>query len=173
MWIKGIGVLLVMAASFGLGAETAQQLKERRRLLETLKRMISQLKGEILYSNLPLPMAFLRVGQRNGGPASQLFLAVSRRIEETKGESFGEVWQAETEIFFQNGLLKEREQEELRAFGACLGYLDRDMQERTMNFYLEELEQGIETLKKEEPEKCRLFHGLGLLGGLFLTVIFL
>ena len=58
MWMKIIGVMLVMISCTGLGAEAARQLKERRKLLETLKRMVSQLKGEILYSNLPLPTAF-------------------------------------------------------------------------------------------------------------------
>lgn len=173
MWIKGFGVCLVMISCVGLGMQTAQQRKERRRVLETLKRMISQLKGEILYSNLPLPAALLRAGQRNDGPAAGLFLAVAKRMEESGAESFGEIWEAETAAFFQTGLLAEGEQEGLRAFGSGLGYLDRDMQERTINFYLEELDQGIETLKKTEPEQCRLFRGLGVLGGLFLTVMFL
>lgn len=171
--MKGIGALLVMVSCMGLGMQTAQQLKERRKVLEVLKRMISQLKGEILYRNLPLPAAFLQAGERNSGPAAGLFLAVAKRMEEAVGESFGEVWKAETEAFFQNGLLAEGEKEGLRAFGACLGYLDRDMQERTMDFYLDELAQAVEALKKAEPEKCRLFRGLGVLGGLFLTVIFL
>ena len=173
MWMKVTGALLVMVSCTGLGTETARQLKERRKLLETLKRMISQLKGEILYSNLPLPAAFLRAGQRNAGAAAALFLSIAKRMEETEGESFDEVWKLETELFFKSCPLDTAEMEGLRAFGSCLGYLDRDMQERTIDFYMEELEQGIQVLRKAEPEKCRLFRGLGILGGLFLTVIFL
>lgn len=173
MWMKVIGAGLVIASCTGLGAETARQLKERRKLLETLKRMVSQLKGEILYSNLPLPTAFLRTGQRSSGAAAAFFLSVAKRMEETGGVSFEEVWKSETEIFLNNCFLDVSEAEGLRAFGACLGYLDRDMQERTMNFYMEELEQGIQALRKVEAEKCRLFQGLGVLGGLLLTVILL
>lgn len=172
MWIKWIGAGLIMISSTGLGFEMARQLKERRKLLETLRRMVSQLKGEILYSNLPLPAAFLRAGQRNEGPAGAFFLAVAGRMEKTGGESFAEVWKMESDLFCREERLEKGEQEALRAFGAGLGYLDRDMQERTMNFYMEELDQAVELLRKAEPEKCRLFRGLGLLGGLFLTVLF-
>ena len=173
MWMKIIGVMLVMISCTGLGAEAARQLKERRKLLETLKRMVSQLKGEILYSNLPLPTAFLRTGQRSSGAAAALFLSIAKRMEETGGESFEEVWNSETDIFFKHCALDAAEAEALRTFGSCLGYLDRDMQERTMDFYMEELEQGIQTLRKAEPEKCRLFRCVGILGGLILTVILL
>ena len=39
--------------------------------------------------------------------------------------------------------------------------------------YLEELERAAAGIRKEETEKCRLFWGLGILSGLFLTVILL
>ena len=173
MWLKGLGAVLVLLGCSGLGAEAAGRLKERRRILETLKRMISQLKGEILYSNLTLPAAFFRTGQRGGGAAGEFFTAVAKRMEEAAGVSFEEVWKTETEQFLKSCSLGEAEGEQLKAFGSCLGYLDRDMQERTMEFYMEELEQEILALKESEPEKCRLFLGLGILGGLFLVVILL
>ena len=173
MWVKMLGAVLVVLGCSGLGAEAVRQRKESRYLLETLKRMVSQLKGEILYSNLTLPAAFFRAGQRGGGAAGEFFTAVAKRMEETSGVSFEEVWKTETEQFLKNCSLGEAEQEQLRSFGSCLGYLDRDMQERTMMFYMEELEQEIKDLKEAEPEKCRLFLGLGILGGLFLTVILL
>lgn len=173
MWMKVLGAGLVIVSCTGIGAETARRQKERRRLLETLKRMISQLKGEILYNSLPLPTAFLRTGQRGSGEAAGLFAAVARRMEEEKGESFETVWKSETEHFLGNCSLGETEAEQLRAFGASLGYLDRDMQERTMTYYIEELEEEIQALRRSEAEKCRLFLGLGILAGLFLTVILL
>ena len=61
--------------------------------------------------------------------------------------------------------------EQLLRFGESLGYLDRDMQEKAILFYLEDLEHSIETLRKEEPEKSRLFFGMGILSGLFLAVV--
>ena len=171
MWMKLLGAVFVIVGCSGLGAESAKRLKDRRRLLETMKRMMSQLKGEILYSNLTLPAAFFRTGQKGEGAAGKLFTSVAKRMEEKTGESFEEVWKAETEQFFQTCSLEKNEQDQLRAFGSCLGYLDRDMQERTMEFYMEELEQEIEVLKKAEPEKCRMFLGIGILAGLFLTVV--
>ena len=52
-----------------------------------------------------------------------------------------------------------------------IGYLDLEMQQKTLALYLEELERAIEQLRREEPEKKRLCWGLGILGGLFLAVV--
>ena len=73
--------------------------------------------------------------------------------------------------FAAGSVLNKKEQEQLLRFGESLGYLDRDMQEKAILFYLEDLEHSIETLRKEEPEKSRLFFGMGILSGLFLAVV--
>ena len=87
------------------------------------------------------------------------------------GESFEAVWRAKAGKFASGSVLNKKEQEQLLRFGESLGYLDRDMQEKAILFYLEDLEHSIETLRKEEPEKSRLFFGMGILSGLFLAVV--
>lgn len=173
MWMKVAGAALVMFSCTVLGAATAGEYKRRREVLETLKRMISQLKGEILYSSLPLEQAFLRTGNRGSGPAAEFFISVAEELDMDQGKSFEEIWKEKAEQFSKRVPLGETESGHLKAFGACLGYLDRDMQERTMNFYMEELEQEIKDLRSHETERCRLAIGLGILSGLFFCVVLL
>lgn len=65
MWLKTLGLILVIASCSGIGAEAVHRLRERLRLLETLRRMASHMKGEILYANVPLAEALYRTGKRN------------------------------------------------------------------------------------------------------------
>ena len=77
MWLKTLGLILVIASCSGIGAEAVHRLRERLRLLETLRRMASHMKGEILYANVPLAEALYRTGKRNKGAAGELFIAIA------------------------------------------------------------------------------------------------
>lgn len=171
MWMKLLGAVLVITACTGAGASAVYRLRERKRLLETLKRMVSHLRGEILYANAPLPSAFYRTGRRGSGKAAGLFISVAEEMERETGDSFEHIWERRVKELFQPGDLSPQDREQLLKFGANLGYLDRDMQEKTIQFYLEDLELAITHLRREEPDKSRLYLGMGILSGLFLTVV--
>ena len=61
--------------------------------------------------------------------------------------------------------------EQLAGLGEHLGYLDVDMQERTLGLYLEQLDISIEYLRTNQREKCRLYTSLGIMGGMFLVIV--
>ena len=76
------------------------------------------------------------------------------------------------DVYKRQPLIRE-EREQFLAFGEHLGYLDREMQERTLSLYLEELEREAEELNQEIAQKSRLYTSAGILAGLFLTVVFI
>lgn len=171
MWMKILGSVIVMIACGGLGIDAAFQLKKRLGLLEKLKQMVTHLNGEIIYANASLPEAFERVGNRNPGKAGDLFKSVASELRKETGESFNRIWIGQVVTFGKESALDRKEREQLIAFGEHLGYLDREMQEKTIHFYLENIEYSIQRLRIQETEKCRLFVSLGILSGLFLTVV--
>lgn len=171
MWIKFLGVICVVIAGAGLGFEAVSRFKNRLKQLETLKHMIIHLKGEILYANSPLAEAFERTGRRSPGAAGTLFEQVAKDLKQETGEPFPGIWREWAGKFGKEQHLGAQEREQLLRFGEHLGYLDREMQEKTLLCYLEDLEYSIHLLQKEEPEKCRLFMSLGLMSGLFLAVV--
>lgn len=171
MWLKVFGVIFIVVSCGGLGADAAFRLKKRLRLLETLKLMVNHIKGEILYANAPLAEAFERTGKRNPGRAGDLFKEVSEELSKETGESFEAIWKAKAESFVARNVLSAKEKEQLIRFGGQMGYLDREMQEKTILLYLDDLEHSIKLLREQEPEKCRLFMSLGIMSGLFLAVV--
>ena len=59
----------------------------------------------------------------------------------------------------------------LLALGENLGYAHKDMQERTLLFYLEETDGSIGFLKREMESRTKLYRCLGMAAGLFLMVV--
>lgn len=171
VWLRAAGCLLMIAGSSGWGFWLAGRYQERLSLLEQLKQMIFLLKGQILYANAPLAEAFETVGRRTEGPLSQLFLAVGERIDAQDGELFYQLWREEIDSLGRESALKEADRQSLAALGEHLGFLDREMQERNLLLYLEQLDLQIQELREHKKERSRLYTSLGVMGGMFLSIL--
>ncbi len=171
MWLRIVGAALVIFSSSGLGVYMAAQLNEHLRTVEKLRKMIFLLKGEIVYANSPLTEAFDQTGRKAGGKIGALFERVSARMLGQQGEPFYTLWQEEIDRLPKEVCLSREDRQNLKELGEHLGYLDKEMQERTILLYLEQLDLTIEYLRKHKQEKSRLYTSLGIMGGLFLTIV--
>ena len=136
--------------------------------------MVYCLKGEIVYSHAPLEEAFERIGRREKGIPGELFIQTAERIGSRTGENFAKIWEKTIEEMEKSGnplFLEKEDKEKLLSLGGQLGYLDTQMQERTLLLYLEQLELSISRLRGEIREKCRLSTALGVMGSLFLVIV--
>lgn len=173
MLFKTLGALLVIISCSKIGADMASRLSSRRGLLKKIRVMVIHLRGEILYANVPLYEGFQKAGKRAGGREGLLFRTVADRLLKGLGDDFFSIWQEEAGAYLTQTPLIREEREQFLAFGEHLGYLDREMQERTLSLYLEELEREAEELNREIAQKSRLYTSAGILAGLFLTVVFI
>ncbi|WP_313071674.1 stage III sporulation protein AB [Lacrimispora sp.] len=170
-YFKLLGAALVIISSTGLGFYMAAQWTEHLKTVERLKKMILLLKGEIVYANSPLTEAFERTGKKAGGGMGDLFVAVAERLIKQQAEPFFTVWQEEIDNLPKEVCLSKEDKQNLKGLGEHLGYLDMDMQERNILLYLEQLDLTIGYLRKHKQEKSRLYSTLGIMGGLFLTIV--
>lgn len=69
--------------------------------------------------------------------------------------------------------LRREDKQLLEKLGDNLGFLDQKTQLATINLYIHNLEECIEEGTKEMKEKVRLYHLLGVLGGIFITIVML
>ena len=174
MALKWIGSLFILVGAGGFGIWSARQWRERLRLLEKLRQMIYFLKGEITYSHAPLAEGLERVGKREPGPLGLLFTLAAQGICRQEGESLQEIWRREVGALSSpraRTALTAEDLEQLSGLGEHLGYLDVDMQERTLKLYLEQLDLSIDYLRTNQREKCRLYTSLGIMGGMFLVIM--
>ena len=171
IWLRITGCVLVTTSCGALGVLKARQWRIHRQMLERLRRMVYLLRGEILYAMSPLHEALERVGRKSDGPAAVWFCRMAERLRRQDGETFSGIWKEELDRQAKAMLLSAREQTELAEFGEHLGYLDVGMQERTIALYLEQLDLAIGFLREHEPERTRMCTCLGIMGGMFLSVL--
>lgn len=86
-------------------------------------------------------------------------------------KSAKEVIQYCAEKQLKNKGLKKEDFERLYRVGDQLGYLDREMQIKGIEFYIEQQKSACKDAEKEYREKERVYHCLGIIGGLFLVIL--
>ena len=168
---KIAGACLVIISCSGLGIFASGQFSQRLKNLEQLRQMIFLLKGEIVYGRSPLTDAFERVGARGRGEIAEAFKRTGQRLSDQPGEPFFIIWQEEIDRIPEKFPLLEEDRQKLKDMGEHLGYLDTEQQERTILLYLEQLDLSIEYLRSHRQERVRLYTSLGIMGGLFLTIV--
>ncbi len=171
--MKLAGCVMILSGTSGYGCWLAGRYKSRLYILEQLRQMVLLFKGQIVYANATLEEAFRAVGERFSGSLAELFLRTADRISAASGETFAVLWQGEVQKLDPELALLERDRQSLEAIANHLGFMDREMQERNLLLYLEELDAAIQELKSQRTEKCRLYTCLGVMSGMFLSVLFL
>lgn len=175
-----VGILIMAASLTGVGFVLAERGKERLAFLLRLRHMVYYLKSQILYSNATLPEAVFEVGihfrtsekgWENGWEPASFFLNVSKKLDEKGNQPFSDIWQAEVNKIPSEVSLTKSDRQNLGELGRNLGYADRNMQERTLLFYLEQLDETTERVKAEAESLGKLYRTLGVAAGMFWFVL--
>ena len=142
-----MGSLIVIFAGIGFGFHKAA--KEQRRLEQgiAIKRMLYLLQGEIRYGFTPLPEAVLKISTK-------------------------------TEKEYQPKKLKQviyepKFYEILKNMGETIGYLDQQMQEKTILLTIEQLDDQIFLMKDQVVKNCKMYRSLGISLSVLIVIILL
>ncbi len=169
--MKIIGCILVIASSTSMGFFFSNEMKCRIDDLREMKKLIGLLRGDIRYANTPLPEAISSITRRHSGRFDTFFKHVSDRLHELSGHTFSEIWKSATERELVNTSMTKKDKLHLIQFGESLGYLDKDMQMNTLDAFISQLEEEISDLTKTVKEKSYLYNTLGIMAGIFITII--
>lgn len=170
---KIIGCILIIASTTGTGFFFSNEMKCRIEDLKELRKLIVLLRGDIRYANSPLPEAISSIARRNKGNFEPFFTEVSKKLHELSGITFPDIWkEAVGKKLYQTSLSK-KDKTLLTRFGENLGYLDKDMQLNTLDLYISQLEEEITESSKTAKEKAYLYNSLGIMAGIFITIIML
>lgn len=172
--LKAMGCAMMIGGTSGYGWWLADQYKRRVKELEKLRQMVYLVKAQIIYANATLEEALRAVGERGEEAAelTGLFLSAAAQIAGRPGESFAQIWRGAVGQMGTDSPLKESDRQSLAGMADHLGFLDRETQERHLLLYLEELDGTIAELKEQKKGTCRLYTSLGIMSGMFLSVLF-
>ena len=169
--LKWLGAGLVIFGSTAIGTAMTTELKRRVGQLQELRTLIVALQGEIRYGNATLNMAFRHVAARIKPPYRQFLEHTAAQMEEFRGEGLAEIFEQNLRRDLQGTALKPEDLELLGRLGESLGYLDVKTQMDSLDLFLEQLGRLCAEAEKEMHSKAKVYHYLGVTGGLFLALI--
>lgn len=176
MYVRIFGAFLVMLASTGMGMYFGSGIKDRLAKLQMLKQHFQVIRGDISYSGTTLPEAIGGMAERllKTGECMEFqrfYQEAARRLQAREGVSFQTVWEEAIEHHLRKTTLTQGDLQLLSSLGGQFGYLDREMQLKTIDLYLARLEEERSREMQKAGEKMRLYHALGILAGAFLVVV--
>lgn len=104
-------------------------------------------------------------------PFKSCFERLSRKLQETNGESCGKIFRNSLEEVMGELPLQQADKDAFLQFIPENGYMDGQMQLLSIQRSRALLESTMEKLEKENAEKCRLALGLGAMSGMLLVLI--
>ncbi len=169
--IKIIGCILVIVSTTGMGFFFSGELRNRVDDLKELKKIIVLLRGDIRYARTPLPEAISAIEKRHEGRFKVFLEDISLRLQELSGQTFAQIWKEAVEKDLEDTSLGKKDKLDLTHFGENLGYLDKEMQMNTLDLYITQLEAEISELTGSLKEKTYLYNTLGLMAGVFISIV--
>lgn len=173
IFIKIMGCVFIITSSAGMGWYFSSELRNRISDLKELKKLVFLLRGDIRYANTPLPEAVQALSIRHDGKYKLFLTEIAERLNELGGISFCIIWKNAVTKKLENTSLSKKDLNGLGQLGETLGYLDKDMQINTLDLYISQIEEEIADISHGIKEKTYLYNSLGIMGGIFITLIML
>lgn len=168
-----IGFFFLTIGGGGCGFYMAYRLTERVKQLRQLYQLLLMLQGEIRYQNSLLQEAFMAMAGRLLGWQNQFLEEISLQLKNQTEKTMEQLWCEEVRKLPDYTSFSEEEVKLLLELGGQLGYLDREMQLTTLEFYKKRVIDLIEELERQKTEKCRLYRVLGVASGMFVALLLL
>lgn len=171
--IKFMGAIIIIFSGIGFGFSKAA--KEQKRLEQgiAIKRMLYLLQGEIRYGFTPLPEAILKISTKTDKEFRPFLKKVARQLDTHNEESFSKVWEQVLEEKLKSVLYEPKFYEILKNMGETIGYLDQQMQERTILLTIEQLDEQIFLIKDQVLKNCKMYRSLGISLSVLIVIILL
>lgn len=172
MLLKITGMIILITSGTLLGFSLCNDYMERILCLEAIKKALIILKGEIKHNNSSICEALDNIKVNNNQVMSFLQKVVMKY--RNKKFSLWEAWnESVLESFNKTIKLSKEEIDIIRDFGRNLGITDRETQMKNIDECISEMNRCLMELKNEKKEKCKLYKVLGVLSGLFISIMLL
>ncbi len=171
--VRLIGVFVLLFSCIGTGMWMGRKEQFRMQQLGDLIRSMEFLKGEISFARTTLPDAMEQLSKHTKPPFQLLYSKLALELKQHPGIGFGEILYEILACEKKNWDLLSEDVEHFYQACSNLGYLDKEMQIHILERYIKEQEKKVEQLTSEIPQKMKLYRSLGVLGGVFLVIVFI
>ncbi len=167
------GAVLAALCASVYGFVLQRDLKIRMDFLMELHRCLLLLRQEIVYLKTPLAEAMRRTGGASREPLSSFLQAVGKRLAVLSDTGVCPVWRKAVREYLGELPLKKADLELLYQLGKQFEGLAGRRDGELLQVYQFRLEDLAREAKEEYKNKAQLYQRLGIVGGIFLVVLFL
>lgn len=171
--IKGIGALIVIWGSSGLGFSIVRERRAYLAQCRAWRELLALMEHEIAFQKSSLPEICSRAGMHLKDDKKLFLERIGKTFESGEGGTFGEIWRREAEKIFSGSPLKKEVEEEIKGMGEKLCFEDAGMQRKMLQDVEKYLKKHEEEQENSDREKNKLTLCAGVMGGLLLTILFL
>lgn len=171
--MRFLGGVFIIAGCSGIGLWYRGQFYETVRHLRYMQCILELFISEVRYGKATLPECCRQVSEKVSWPYGQALLSVYEEMEKYDGGSFREKWKLHMGQALKKLPLTGPEKDIFLNFCECSGLSDNLMQIRAIEQYRDMLGSAVKNREGNLEKQGRLAAGLGVMGGLLLTVILL
>lgn len=169
--LKLAGSILIIGTGILAGMSAADRVRQQYEEMRELQTLLYALRSEILYARACLGEAFLKIGRDAGEPYRGWMMEMSRKMERRQDRMLSVIWKTGVRDALKNSRIQKRDLLRLEELGMQLGDADLEAQIRSLDRYLEELKHSMEEIREGMKIKIRLCQCLGVMGGIFVTIL--
>ena len=169
--LKLAGSILIIGTGILAGMSAADRVRQQYEEMRELQTLLYALRSEILYARACLGEAFLKIGRDAGEPYRGWMMEMSRKMESRQDRMLSVIWKTGVRDALKNSRIQKRDLLRLEELGTQLGDADLEAQIRSLDRYLEELKHSMEEIREGMKIKIRLCQCLGVMGGIFVTIL--
>ncbi len=166
MLIKIIGMTLIISAGSLTGTAMSSSLTEHEKRLKLIVLLLNRFSTLINFQALHTGEILENVADDRTFEKLN-FIKTAYMLYE-KGEKFRDAW----EIAIKNDInLAEGEKNELLSVGVALGKSNIKGQLSMLEIHIQNINNIYNNISKENANKCKLYRSLGVLAGIFISVM--
>ena len=169
--MKIIGSMLVILGCTSIGFYIVERMRRRLAELELIKRQLLFMRGEMRSGYQPLAEIFSRLEERMLGEWKSFYGFLREKLSTNRTEMLAELWGEAISSRLKRSLLDEEEMRTWNELGENLGYLDREMQIALLTVCEAHMDEYIEKEKDQIKQQAKVYQTLGIMSGIFLTMI--
>lgn len=168
--IKIIGIIILLLSAYLIGYVLSEGLRAYMAHILQLEKLLTELRSYISYQLGTMPEAFEEISKSYPKDYGPFFAAISNTIRNEHFTSLEEIGKKHRRLLVQyninRGLI-----EDLVGFVSQLGYLDKEMQLKNIDFFRERIVIKKEALKICIDKKCRMYKAMGILTGMLIGIL--
>ena len=171
--IKILGAVLLLLGTTSFGLYMGCRYNSRLHCLQEFKKAFLHIQGEIRYMNTPMPETFEITARMLRGVCREFFERVAAELSAGMGAELKAVWERTVKSVLTSDILEREAASELSDMGGQLGCLDRQAQEKAIEYFLKKWDVLIERRQQEKKSRLKLYYACGIMGGLMMVIILL